>query len=143
MKYQAKPSCGIQRPSFGSWVNSCVCVRARDRLGIPEVSETRLENDTEGGGVNPHGGDEGPVFVILVEACPGCSNTWVREEVHPSEVLSTRTPVFYRPRMILVGTHNEDCSEKAHPVQEFCFLVDLKLVLGSGVVEEEEVVVHG
>ena len=108
------------------------------------MSKTRLENDTEGGGVNPHGGDEGPVFVILVEAYPRCSNTWVGEEVHSPEVLSTRTPVLYRPRVILVGTHNEDCGEKAHPVQEFCFFINLKLVLGSGVVEEEEVVVvHG
>jgi len=65
-----------------------------------------------------------------------CSDTWVGEEVHPSEVLSTGTPVLYRQRVILVGTYNQDCGEKARPVQEFHSFVDLELILGGGVVEE-------
>ena len=43
--------------------------------------------------------------------------------------------------MILIGTHNEDSSEKVYLVQELPFFIDFELVLRSDVVEEE--VVHG
>jgi len=43
--------------------------------------------------------------------------------------------------MILIGSHNEDCSEQAYLVQEFPLFIECELVLGGDVVEEEEVIV--
>ena len=83
------------------------------------------------------------VFVILIEMYPRCSNVRVGEEVHPSKVLPTGMPVLYRLCVILVGTENEDCSEKAYPVQEFHLFIDVIVVVGCDVMKEEEVVVHG
>jgi len=46
---------------------------------MPEVSETSLENGTEGRGVNPHGSDESTVFMFLVETYPRCADPKVGE----------------------------------------------------------------
>lgn len=48
-------------------------------LSIPEASKASLENSVEGECIHPHCGDEGSVFVVLIETDPGCSDTRVGE----------------------------------------------------------------
>ena len=79
MEYQAKPPRSIQRPPPSPCVDSCAYVGMRDGPSIPEVSETSLEDGVEGGGVDPHGGDESAVFVFPVETYPRCADARVGE----------------------------------------------------------------
>jgi hypothetical protein len=102
--------------------------------------ETGIEDGVESGGVDSHGGDECSVTMDPVEACPRRPETRVGEQALASEVLSTGTPVPHRPRVILVGPHNDDSHQSACPVEGF-ILIGFKLTVGGIVEKEEEVVV--
>ena len=68
-------------------------VRTGDQLSVPEPFETSIENGMEGGGVDPHRGDESAVVVALIQTYPRCSNTRVGEQAQPSKVLPAGAPI--------------------------------------------------
>lgn len=119
-------------------------VGAGDRLGIPARFKPCLEDGIESQCVNPHCGDEGTVVTILVEVGPGCSETGVGKEVHLSEILPVGMSIAYRLRVILVGSNDQDHSEKVRLLRDFSFFINFEVTLGGEVTEEQEViVVHG
>ena len=75
-------------------------------MGIPKGSETGLKDCMERGCVDPHCGNEGTVFMALIEVFPGCSKLRVGEEIQASKVLPTRTLVFDGLVMVLVRANN-------------------------------------
>jgi hypothetical protein len=81
--------------------------------------------------------------VAFVEALPWCSEPRVGEEVRTSEVLSTRSPVFDGPRVILIRTDDQNRGENPHLILSLVFVLGFEPMLRKEVVEEEEVVVHG
>ena len=142
MEYQPESSCSIQRSLPSSCADSCAHVGTNDRPSIPEMVKPGFENGMESSDINPHGGDKGTVVPILIEMYPRCSDARVGEQAFSSKVLTARVPVLHQPHMILVGTYNENHSEKAYLVQKLHFLIDFEVVLGGDALEEE-VVVHG
>jgi len=112
-------------------------------VGVPETSETGLEDCAEGSCIDAHRGDEGLVFMVFVETLPWCPKLRVGEKVWTSEVLSTRTPVFDGPRMILIRTDDQNRGEDPHLIPDLIFVLNFKPMLREEVMEEEEVVVHG
>ena len=70
VEYQPKSSCSIQGPVSSSWLDGCNSIRTGNGLTKPEASKTSLEDGVEGGSVNPHCGDEGLVFMVLIEMYP-------------------------------------------------------------------------
>ena len=81
--------------------------------------------------------------MAFVEAFPGRSKPRVREKVWTSEVLSSRTPVFDDPGVILIRTDNQNRRGKAHLILGLVFVLNFEPMLEEEVMEEEEVVVHG
>jgi hypothetical protein len=120
-----------------------MCVGTGDRLGIPEIFKTGLEDHAEGSRVNPHCSDKSLIFAAFVEASPRCPKPRVREEVWTAEVLSTRTPVFNGPRVIFIRANDQNCGEEPRPILDLVFMFNFEPMLREEVVQEEEVVVHG
>ena len=66
-----------------------------NRLTKPDVSKTSLGDGVNGGSVDPHCGDEGLIFTVLVELYSWCFNTRVGAQIFLSQVVSVRMLVLH------------------------------------------------
>ena len=88
----------------------------------------------------PEDGSWSTVFVVCIEAGPGCSKVWVWQESWSSKVLSTGVSVRDCPRVIFIGADDQDRRNESLPVKGLLVAFGIKKVVDSQSPEEEEVI---